>query len=290
MVRLLTPFVVLLSLPLLATAQPVPLVAPTPVPPPPIPVSPLPALAPAASVDGQALSKVLHDLLLQNLPDPILESAHGWDHQKEILVGLKWRREGPIRVKAEGQHAMRNDGHWQKIRVQGVDPARTLAVGVRDVKHVEAGKTTFEAMIGLDTRITYEQQLWKSGAKLYSGETRAKCRAALRLTCELTSRFDRKPGSFLSDIIVRVRVTDAELFYTNLEVEHTLGVGGDAAKLLGDAALKFIRQVKPSLERDLLARANQAIVKAADTKDVRLAFDKLLGIGLPSVPLGPAKP
>jgi hypothetical protein len=61
-----------------------------------------------------------------------------------------------------------------------------------------------------------------------------------------------------------------------LAVDHTLGVGGDAAKVLGEAAIKFAKAVKPSLEKDLLAKANAAVVKAADTKEVKIELDKLL--------------
>jgi len=35
--------------------------------------------------------------------------------------------------------------------------------------------------------------------------------------------------------------------------------------------------VKPNLESDLLAKANAAIVKAADTKEVKVELGKLLG-------------
>jgi hypothetical protein len=90
------------------------------------------------------------------------------------------------------------------------------------------------------------------------------------------SRLEPNPKSFFPDIVFRVRVTDARLTYDNVVVEHTLGVGGDAAKLLGDALLDAVKQWKPSLERDLLIKANKAIIKAGDTKEVRISITKLL--------------
>ena len=65
-------------------------------------------------------------------------------------------------------------------------------------------------------------------------------------------------------------------------IEHTAGVGGDAAKILGELLIDAIKQAKPELERDLLNKANAAIVKAADTKEVRLSLDSFLQGG-PSV-------
>jgi hypothetical protein len=38
-----------------------------------------------------------------------------------------------------------------------------------------------------------------------------------------------------------------------------------------------VKQLKPSLERKLLEKGNAAIVKAADSKEVRVSLTKLLG-------------
>ena len=92
-----------------------------------------------------------------------------------------------------------------------------------------------------------------------------------------------RPGSLLPDAVIRVRVTEAELHYTDLVCEHTAGLDGDAAKKVGEAVLKFLKQAKPSLERDLLAKANAAIVKAADTREVRIELDKLLTGKVPTI-------
>jgi hypothetical protein len=242
-----------------------------------------PAAEPALPTDTRLLSQTLRDLLLLHLPDPIVSSDPGWGHQKEVTVGLKWHREGKLRVRPEPQKSMRNDGHWQRVTVRGIDTPRTLDLAVAEVSYPEQGKTTFVAMLGLDVRLTYEQQLWKAGARLYSGETRARCRAALKLKCELTSQFQPRPGSLLPDAVFRVRVTDAELYYANLVCEHTLGMDGKAAEEIGETVHKVIKKVKPSLEKDLLAKANAAVVKAADTKEVRVEFGKLLSGQTPTV-------
>jgi hypothetical protein len=171
---------------------------------------------------------------------------------------------------------MRNHGTWRRVSVRAIDPEKTLAIGIKDAAYPEPGRSTFTAMIGVDCAIKFEQQLWRYGKRLYGGETRGRCRAALLLKCEVTSRTERKPGHLVPDVVVRVRATDAQLFYDNLVIDHTAGLDGDAAKVVGDAVISTVKQVKPDLERDLLAKANAAIVKAADTKDVRLSFDAVL--------------
>jgi hypothetical protein len=226
--------------------------------------------------DTTALTAVLRDLLLKNLPDPLARTSHDWGRQAETTVGWTVRRSGPLRWDTEPRKAMRNDGHWHRLTVVAKDPPRTLALGIKDVAAPEDGRLTFVAHVGANVDPRFEQQLWKGGLRLYSGETRARCRAAVRLTCEATSRLDRKPGAVVPDAVLRVRVTEAEIFYDDLVVEHTLGVGGDAARVIGEAVHRLLTRFKPSLERDLLAKANAAVVKAGDTKDVRVEFAKLL--------------
>lgn len=217
----------------------------------------------------KALETTLRDLLAKNAPDPLVQSNAGWGKQE-------WGRVGP-RLRLDPETGMRNDGTWRRTSVRIPNPA-TIAVGITEAAYPEPGKTTFTAMIGADCAIKFEQQLWRNGRRLYSGETRGRCRAAVLLKCEASTRTEKKPGGFLAlpDVVFRVKVTEAQLFYQDLVVEHTAGVGGDAAKLLGGAVVDLVKQAKPELERDLLDKANAAIVKAADTKEMRLSLGGLL--------------
>jgi len=225
--------------------------------------------------DVKALEGTLRTLLLKNLPDPLVASSDGWGRQAEGVVGRKVERDG-LRVRTELVRGMRNDGTWRKIELRAVNPEHTLGLGIVEAAYPEPGRATFTAHVGTDCAIRFEQQFWKNGARLYSGETRARCRAAVALKCEVVTRVEKKDGSFIPDVVCRLRITDAQLFYEKLVVEHTAGIGGDGARILGDVVLDTMRRVKPELERDLLAKANAAIVKAADTKEVRLSVDSLL--------------
>jgi hypothetical protein len=163
----------------------------------------------------------------------------------------------------------RNDGHWWKVRINGKNLADTLVVDLRELRQPGGGVTTFRLFVSFDAVILYEQQTWKMGARLYSGSTRARCRVRLALDCEALAKFE-KGKKLLPDAVFRLRVVRSDLGYDNLVVEHTAGVGGEAAKVLGDAVVGGMRQWKPSLERNLREKANAAIVKAADTKEVRV--------------------
>ena len=233
-----------------------------------------PAPAPASTT---TLSDSLHKLLLANLPDPLVQSNHHWGDQKEVTIGVKWEKKGVIRYKPHAMKDVKNDGHWERVTVEAADPAKTLKLTVGETRNPEAGKTLFDAVVQTDVRLKYEQQVWALGKRVYGGETRAKCTAGLTMTVEVTSRNESAPGQLLPTVVLRVRVTEAKLSYWDLECEHTLGMDGPAAKALGKAVHEVMKKVKPDMEKDLLAKANAAIVKAADTKEVRVELGSLLG-------------
>jgi hypothetical protein len=58
-------------------------------------------------------------------------------------------------------------------------------------------------------------------------------------------------------------------------MEHVAGVGGEAARIIGSAIKGGLDQWHPSFERELLARADAAIVQAGDTREVRVNLTSL---------------
>jgi len=229
----------------------------------------------AAKPDTKQLAAAFKGMLLKNLPNPLTESLNGWGNQKEVVIGVKWEKKG-ILYKPEPMRDTKNDGHWQKVRVDAIDPAKSLSLDITNLRTSPTGTTLFDAAVGLDSRLTYEQQMWGGGKRLYAGETRCRCRAELKLVVELDNKIDFPAGSVIPNFILRVRVTKADLHYHDFKCEHTLGVEGKPAEVMGKAVLEFIKKAKPNLEKDMLAQANAGIVKAADTKEIRIELDKLL--------------
>jgi hypothetical protein len=229
---------------------------------------PIPGLAGSAKDE---LAGDLRGLLLKNLPQPLYEASNNWGHQAEVK---RLRFRGRFRdIDAEMTHPLRNDGVWKKIRVEAVNPAETLVFDLRNLTYPEPGKLTFQVFVALDASVNYHHQRWESGLKLIDAEARAKARVKITLDCEAVSRVET--DNFLPELVVQLRVTKADLRYDNLKFEHIAGIGGEAAQLIGELAHAAVNQWRPSLERDLLARANAAIVKAGEQKEVRLSLAKL---------------
>jgi hypothetical protein len=171
---------------------------------------------------------------------------------------------------------MRNEGQWWKAKATGINLTETLVLDLRDLQQPEPGRTTFTAFVSFDTRVEFDRQIWRKGLRLYSGSTRVRLRVKLTIVCEALARLEPS-GSLLPDAVFRLRVLQSSVRYDNLVVEHTAGVGGEAAKVLGEAFLNGMRQWKPSLERKLIDKANAAILKAGDTREVRVSLANLFG-------------
>jgi hypothetical protein len=220
------------------------------------------------------LASIMRTLIVNALPSPLVAKDFNWGHQKMVTNGITWKGDGILR-KPVKQEKLKNDGTWRRVRVEAFDPEKAMTLVVKNVAQPAKGKVTFDMAIALPAHVKFEQQLWKDGTRLYSGETRARFRPILLLRCESVSRVE-KSSSFIPDVIFRMRVTDAKLSYDDFKVEHTAGVGGELANVLGDALFDTLKLVRPDLEKDMLDKAGKAIIKAGDTKDVRLGLGKLL--------------
>jgi hypothetical protein len=215
------------------------------------------------------LAGALRDLLLKNLPDPLYEASPNWGNQSE---GRRFTL--PRGRQVEMTHEPRNDGVWRKIRVEAVNPAESLVFDIREVHSPESGKVTFQTFTALDVLVNFHQQRWLAGIKVFDGKARAKARVKVTLDCEAATHVDR--SQLLPELVFQLKVTKADLNYDNLKFEHIAGVGGEAAQIIGEAAHAAVKQWRPSIERDLLARANTAIVKAGGEREVRISLAKLL--------------
>jgi hypothetical protein len=233
------------------------------------------AQAAPPTTPAEALAASLRELVIGFLPDPLFEDRKHWGLQQEMGDHIHWKGQG-IHVHPVVVKEMKNHGHWWMVRITAPQMAKSLLFDIRDVIRPEPEKTTFNVFISFECDLEYDKQTWRRGVRTYAGSVRARLRVLLTLKCEMTTRTETT-AKLLPDTIFRLRVTDSNLAYDNLVVEHVPGIGGEAARILGDAVHAGMTQWKPSLERNLIAKVNAAIVKAGDTKDVRIGLTSLLG-------------
>jgi hypothetical protein len=204
------------------------------------------------------LSTLLRGLLLTHLPEPLVEAEPGWGKQAPALLK---------------PHELKNQGAWRKIKVSALDPAKSLIVEVRNIRETAPATRAFDLLVAIDAEVDFNQQLWEHGMRLYSGSTKARMKVWVALKCEVSTRTERK--GLIPDVIFRLHVCSADLKFTKLDVVHTAGFGGDAAKYLGETVESTLTTLRPNLERDLLTKADAAIVKAGEQQEVRVGLGKL---------------
>jgi hypothetical protein len=223
--------------------------------------------------DPAVVAEQVRAYVLAHLPAVLFEKNEHWGDQKLVARGIEWKGKG---VRPKVQKSYKNDGTWRKIHVTAVDSQRNLVLQIRDVRPAEPGRLTFTMFVADRVEVNFEQQNWHDGLRLYAGSARAKTWVQATLACELTTRLETTKGAFVPDVILRGRVLSAQVQYYDFKVEHVAGVGGDLAKAIGKAALDALHQWRPSIERNLFRKADAAIIKAGDTKEIRLSLAKLV--------------
>jgi hypothetical protein len=264
-----------------AAQPPEPEPIPLPLPPPPSKVVPLKApkeVPQPKPEEAAAIAKLMRDMALQKMPDPLVKSNDGWGKQKAFVVGKVMLR-NPNKF-PDAPTEMFNDGLWRRFTVTARDPDKTLAIGFAELVRPAPDQLNVTLNVAMDINFRMEQQLWIRGRQLYSGETRGHCKTAVQLKANVTHKTEFKPGTLLPEVALKITTTDAKLFYDGLTIDHTAGLDGEDAKRVGDLVIDLVKQVKPDLEKQLLDKGNAAIVKAAGTKEIRLQLDKLLATGV----------
>ncbi len=225
--------------------------------------------------DVVALERTLRTLIVKNAPDPLFEKGYNWGHTEYVPRGLEWHGKYlPLRPSV--QYSDKEDGVWRRLKVIAPNLDDTLLLDIRNVRSRPDGPTLFDLYLSFGVVTLYDQQTWQNGHRLYAGSVRARLRVNVLLTCEMTSHLDFGK-SLLPDVSFRLRVVRADLGYSDFLVEHAYGMDGDAARKLGEAAERWLRERHPELQQELLQRANAAIIKAADTKEIKLGLGNAFG-------------
>jgi hypothetical protein len=232
-----------------------------------------PCVSPASpSLDE--LASTLRSYIVRKVATQVYETNKGWGHTTSVPSGIKWQGKG-VETHGTITKSERNDGIWRKIRATVPNIADNLTLELRNIQQPEPGRMLFDVLLSCAAQVEVEQQVWKKGLRLYSGTARARLRVKLALACELTTHLDWN-AKLLPDGVFRLRVVHADLDYDHFALEHVAGLGGDAAKLIGDLLRGIIHRWHPSLERKWLAKTNAAIEKAADTKEIRIGVGSFM--------------
>ena len=204
-----------------------------------------------------ALAGALRNELVDKLPSPLAEASPGWGHTKRF-----------------GGHD-KKQGKWRRIGLYALNPRDTLVIDVRDIKPAADGSVAFSVYLLCDARVEYTEHVYEAGIRVLATSARARLRLHLQVDCQADARLDAS-ALWVPDLVLSIRATKAAVTYDNLVVEHAAGMGGDAARLMGEGVKKALHELRPGLEASWLAKADAAVVKAGHAREVRLNLAKLV--------------
>lgn len=226
----------------------------------------------AAEARGNELTKVselLRPLIVQHLPNPLHVKQKEWGRTSSTFSRMSWSKFKVIKVP-------KNDGNWRKWTVTARDPAQHFALVLTEIPGNAQQPGSCRASLSLPVAVELEQQLWENGIRLLSRSVRVRLRIKAEFDYTISVVLDTKPGALIPEAVIRPKVSNVQVSYDDLVVEHIAGVGGTTAKVVGKALLELVDEVKPSLEEDLLAKAEAAVVKAANKQEIRVNLQKWL--------------
>jgi hypothetical protein len=219
------------------------------------------------------IATMVKPLLVQMVPPVLYEKSRNWGHTVMAAHSVEWHGIEPRITKSP-----HNDGHWEKVKLMPLELGK-LDFKLTDPVAVDADRQKFLAYVDFVAGIDYEHQLWERGVRLYSGETRGRLRVQAWVDIESSFKVDTTKGL---DFVFRLKATKATVRASHLVVEHTAGIGGSAAKLLGEAIEAIVKEAEPGLQRKLQEKIEAALVKAADTREVRIGLGSLFSSKTPS--------
>lgn len=213
-----------------------------------------------------SLQRALEGAVFTALPTPLNEGKSHWGETKKSVNGLKWTS------KPELQFGNRNHGTWRKYVVALDTPVKDhLRLRVSNVQNVGHNTLTFQVEVEADVHFDVQQQNWATGVKLFDGSARGS--ASVKMNMNFESKLIIEPTtSFLPTIKYRMRVVQANTDLEKIVFTHVPGLGGTAAKVVGNWTMDAMQKIKPSLESNLLDKLTQKLVKAADTKEIQLSL------------------
>jgi hypothetical protein len=164
---------------------------------------------------GDGLNQQLRRLVLQHLPEKYVDDRR-WGRTAEVKTLLP--RSEPVVMK---------HGTWQRYEVRPVDPAQTLAIRLRNVRHEQDGRLAFDLECDLTGDLLARQAEWRRGVQLYSLHAAATLRCSVKLACRLAISFDFRAAPTL---VLAPEVLAAEWIVHEFRIHRISKVGGELAQ------------------------------------------------------------
>lgn len=212
------------------------------------------AQSPQRQVEA-ALSGVVRDAIVREIGGMKAEFSDGWGHQARVWTGKTKVVFQGIKSKVEKIYDTVNDGQWKKGWARLENARNEFDFQVRNFRKTPGFKEIkFQIYVRAYMRAGGQVRAYKNGIKLYDvdGSGRARVHLTIDMKVYLSNKGTR----------INWEAENVDFKYSDVVVDKVGVLGGESARLLGDAVKKAITQWFPQKERDAIAKAKNAVYGA----------------------------
>jgi hypothetical protein len=221
----------------------------------------------------EGVSSLLEWIAREHLPREIEDSKH-WGKEEKVWAGVKFSwDDGKLHTRRKWDSV--RQGTWYRYRAQLIDPDRRLQVQVGKLRELPKGRAGFDVVAKARMAATGRMAQWQHNVQLISVDVEAQADIELRLKCSTAFQFDT--ARFPPDVVLDVRVDDAELRLTDFRLEKLGVIDGSPARLLGRSMREMIEDKLVKSADKLAAKMNAKLQDPA--KKPRLPLSQLTGSG-----------
>jgi hypothetical protein len=219
-----------------------------------LPGSSAPAIKPEQILEG-ALSGAVREALIESLAGPPYPFANKWGNQITIKTpdGGHWVWEGvKSRFETHYREDRLNHGLWIRGTVALENPAQELFLNFSDFSSApRLLEVTFKVYARAMFRANAEVREYNHGAHLFSVNTGARAVGHLSLTMKV----------YLTANATKLgwQVVNSDLSYSDVTLDRVGTMGGESAKIVGDAMTGSFKQFFASKREKMLADARTKI-------------------------------
>lgn len=206
----------------------------------------------------EALSKLLQRAVAQKAPKVMEMRSSGWGKTTPIPPKLANRR---LRTRVQvGDRQEFPHGAWIRTFIRIADPAKDIAISVREIKKDAMGKTAITVQATVESHVARQHQQWVRGLRLFDITTEADMVILVTLECHASIGLDTRvfPPRPRIDAGIENLTLDLREF-TLLRVGPL--VDEETTRAAGEEIKEVVAGLIKAHEENVKELANQAIRK-----------------------------
>ena len=211
--------------------------------------------SPRSSVDA-----LLTEIVLQQMPLQYSDDRK-WGGQEKRWDGLEFRNEG-IKLETKRRWKLVNHGTWRKYQARLINPESRFSIELDRLRNTPDGKTAFDLNITAELDLQARQAKWIKGVQLYSFSAEGSCHIRITLSCQ--SEIELDLNRLPPDLILKPRVTRAQLAVDEFRIDRISKVGGEVAQQVTRWVRGAIDEKVQEEEEKLVAKLNAQLEKNQD--------------------------